>query len=135
MPDTPAPPQDKHQIQVIARAAAILRALQDEPDGLSLGQIAARVGLPRSTVQRIVGALEGEGLLAPAIPGGRMRLGPALLRLAASVETDVAALARPPFVTSLQRDGAGPDDGRIIATDVGIAGVPLERFPDGWKPL
>ena len=41
-------------IQVISRAASILRALRDEPDGLSLGQIATRVELPRSTVQRIV---------------------------------------------------------------------------------
>jgi DNA-binding IclR family transcriptional regulator len=95
MPDSPPQPQHKQQIQVIARAAAILRALQDEAQGLSLGQIAARVGLARSTVQRIVGALEAEGLLAAAKPGGRTRLGPALLRLAASVETDVATLARP----------------------------------------
>ena len=36
---------DKTQVQVIARAAAILRALEDEADGLSLGQIAQRVNL------------------------------------------------------------------------------------------
>ena len=44
-------------IQVIARAANVLRSLEDKPDGLSLGQIAKRVSLARSTVQRIVGAL------------------------------------------------------------------------------
>src|SRR5262249_43222418 len=33
-------PEDKSQVQVIARAAAILRALEEEPTGLSLGQIA-----------------------------------------------------------------------------------------------
>ena len=49
-------------IQVIARAARILRELENEHDGLSLGQIAKRVGLPRSTVQRIVGALTEEHL-------------------------------------------------------------------------
>src|SRR5438132_5068512 len=50
-------PEDKSQVQVIARAAAILRALEEEPAGLSLGQIAQRVALARSTVQRIVAAL------------------------------------------------------------------------------
>lgn len=86
---------EKNQVQVIARAAAILRALEDEKHGLSLGQIAGRVGLARSTVQRIVGALESEKLVVAASPNGRVRLGPALLRLAASVDTDLAAVARP----------------------------------------
>ena len=49
---------DKSQVQVIARAATILRALEEENSGLSLGQIAQRVNLARSTVQRIVAALE-----------------------------------------------------------------------------
>lgn len=91
---------DKNQVQVIARAAAILRALEDERHGLSLGQIAGRVGLARSTVQRIVGALQAEKLVVGASPTGRVRLGPALLRLAASVEIDPARVARP-FIAEL----------------------------------
>ena len=55
-------------IQVIARAANILRALEGEGEGLSLGEIAARVDLPRSTVQRIVTALADEQLLIAAAP-------------------------------------------------------------------
>jgi len=88
-------PNDKSQVQVIARAATILRALEDENAGLSLGQIAQRVNLARSTVQRIVAALECERLVIAATPNGRVRLGPALLRLAASVRSDFIALARP----------------------------------------
>lgn len=87
--------QDKSQVQVIARAATILRALEQESAGLSLGQIAQRVNLARSTVQRIVAALEAEKLLIAASPMGRVRLGPAILRLAASVRSDFVALARP----------------------------------------
>ena len=87
--------QVQSQIQVIARAAAILRALEHEPAGLSLGQIAQRVGLARSTVQRIVAALEAEKFLIAASPNGRVRLGPTILRLAASVRTDFVAVARP----------------------------------------
>jgi len=51
---------DKSSVQVIARAATILRALEEENAGLSLGQIAQRVNLARSTVQRIVAALQSE---------------------------------------------------------------------------
>jgi DNA-binding IclR family transcriptional regulator len=91
---------DKSQVQVIARAATILRALEDEAAGLSLGQLAQRVNLARSTVQRIVAALEAEKLVIAASPTGRVRLGPAILRLAASVSTDFAALARP-FIVKL----------------------------------
>ena len=86
---------EKSQVQVIARAATILRALEEESTGLSLGQIAQRVNLARSTVQRIVAALECEKLVIAATPTGRVRLGPAILRLAASVRSDFIALARP----------------------------------------
>jgi IclR family transcriptional regulator, acetate operon repressor len=86
---------DKSQVQVIARASTILRALEQENAGLSLGQIAQRVNLARSTVQRIVAALECEKLVIAATPNGRVRLGPAILRLAASVRSDFLALARP----------------------------------------
>jgi DNA-binding IclR family transcriptional regulator len=89
------PMAEKSQVQVIARAAAILHALEDETSGLSLGQIAQRVGLARSTVQRIVAALETEKLVIAASPNGRVRLGPTILRLAASVRTDFNSLARP----------------------------------------
>ena len=88
-------PGGRNLVQVITRAAAILRALEGMPDGLSLAQIAGRVGLARSTVQRLAGALEAEQLLIAASPNGRVRLGPSLLRLAASVQTDFVTLARP----------------------------------------
>ena len=65
----------KDGIQVIARAAAVLRALKDSQTGLSLGQIADRVALPRSTVQRIVAALIDERLLIATRAAG-VRLGP-----------------------------------------------------------
>jgi DNA-binding IclR family transcriptional regulator len=82
-------------IQVISRAAAILRALADEEAGLSLGQIAVKVGLPRSTVQRIVHALAEEGLLMAASPSGRVRLGMAILALANKSKIDIVEVAHP----------------------------------------
>src|SRR5947207_8467931 len=76
-------------IQVIARAADILRALVNQPEGLSLSQIARQVGLARSTVHRIVMALEAERFVIPHSPNGRIRLGPGLVPLAASVHLEL----------------------------------------------
>lgn len=89
---------ERQPIQVIGRAARILRALEGEEAGLSLGQIAQRVGLARSTVQRIVEALSVEQLLIAASPTGRVRLGPALVRLGSSASLDIDQLLRPIIV-------------------------------------
>lgn len=86
--------------QVIARAAAVLRALENRPAGLNLSQLAKEAGLPRTTVHRIVAALEAQQLVVQHAL--KVRLGPALVRLAASVQTDFAAVARP-FVEALGR--------------------------------
>ena len=64
------------KVQVISRAAEILRLLAQETGGLSLGQIATRVDLPRSTVQRIVSALSTEGFVSAEKGNGGIRLGP-----------------------------------------------------------
>lgn len=88
-------PARSEGIQVISRAAAILRTLADNPRGLSLGEIAKAVQLPRSTVQRIVDALDGEGLVVSGALTGGVRLGPALLPLAAGARFEIAELIRP----------------------------------------
>ena len=66
----------KQSIQVLSRAANVLRALEGEPEGLSLGQISQRVGLARSTVQRIVDALRSEQFVIAASPTAGVRLRP-----------------------------------------------------------
>ncbi len=81
-------------IQVITRAAKILNVLGEQPNGMSLGEIAQAVGLPRSTVQRIVAALDSVQMIRIQGAGG-VRLGPALLRLVSAVHTDVVEIARP----------------------------------------
>lgn len=90
-----SPAEERTGIQVIARAASILRALEDKPDGLSLGAIAKEVGLPRSTVQRIVGALDAEKFVIAASPEGRVRLGPGLVPLGSAAKADFDHIVRP----------------------------------------
>jgi len=109
-------PRDPAQMQLISRAAAVMRTLENEPEGLSLGAIAGRLNLPRSTVQRIVNALEVEDLLIAASPKARVRLGPALARLAASVEMSAAKLARP-LMEQMARDLGETVDLSVLASD------------------
>ncbi len=93
-----SPPNEKINsrtgIQVIARAAAILRTLQNNPEGLSLAEIAKSLDLPRSTVQRIVEALDVENLVIAASRIRGVRLGPALLALAASARFEISEVAK-----------------------------------------
>ncbi|WP_204355869.1 IclR family transcriptional regulator [Marinobacter bohaiensis] len=79
--------------QVVARAAAVLKALETQAHGMSLGEIAKQTGLPRTTVHRLVASLEGQQLVITTTNG--IRLGPALARLAAAAHVDVADIARP----------------------------------------
>jgi DNA-binding IclR family transcriptional regulator len=98
----------KDGIQVIARAAAVLRALKDSQTGLSLGQIADRVALPRSTVQRIVAALIDERLLIATRAAG-VRLGPELQALAEAARTNTVDLCRPHLTALMAATGETAD--------------------------
>jgi DNA-binding IclR family transcriptional regulator len=102
-------PKSREGIQVIARAAAVLRALKDSPGGLSLGQIAQAIGLPRSTVQRIVAALIEERLLISSRRSGGIRLGPALQVLAEAARTSAVELCRPFLADLMTRTGETVD--------------------------
>lgn len=83
--------------KVIARAAQLLRAIEDDPDGVTITTLARRTGMPRSTVHRLVSALEAEQLLING--AGKVRVGPALARMAASAHIDVVSLSRPAIET------------------------------------
>lgn len=87
-------PSSRNGIQVIARAAAILRVLREDPDGLSLAQIADRVDLPRSTVQRIIAALQEERLVISSGAGGSIRLGPEITAMAEKARYSVVEECR-----------------------------------------
>ncbi|HEV7722932.1 MAG TPA: IclR family transcriptional regulator [Iamia sp.] len=88
-------------MQGIERAASVLRAVGGGGGGLKLAEVVAAVGLPKTTVHRVIGALEAEGLLRVDI-GGRIWLGPALRELARVAATDLAAQVRP-AVAALHR--------------------------------
>jgi len=103
-------------VQVIARAADILRVLKTDNQGLSLGQIAERVSLPRSTVQRIVNALLAERLVMAASAEGGLRLGPEIQALAAGGRINVAELIHP-ILADLAKDCGETVDLSIFRDD------------------
>ena len=104
------------RIQVVSRAADILRALKSDNRGLSLGGIAGQVGLPRSTVQRIVNALVAERLVAPNAASGGYQLGPEILALAQAARRDVAGALRP-AIEALSRDTGETVDLAVLRDD------------------
>ncbi len=81
---TPSVADGKSGVQVLARASEILRLLNSYPTGLTQTDVGERLGLARSTVSRLLMALEAEGFVVSVGPRGRYRLGPELVRLAAS---------------------------------------------------
>lgn len=96
LPDRPDRSDGGRQgIQVVARAADILRTLKEDTSGPSLGAIARRVHLPRSTVQRIVNALVAEDLVSPVPASTGYMIGPEILALAQAGHRDVAKCLHP----------------------------------------
>ena len=89
--------------QAIDRAAQLLVCVVESARAPSIGELAKREGLPKSTTSRLVAALERQGLVQRLGDRGRLRPGPVLLRYAS-------------------RDGAG--------TLVELAGPSLRRLAE-----
>lgn len=93
------------RVQSIARAFDVLASLAEGPRGVT--EVAARAGLPKSTVARMLGALALEGAVEQ-IPGDtRYRLGPRLGALATGVRPTrrLVSIAHPYLVELANRTG------------------------------
>ncbi|WP_170518711.1 IclR family transcriptional regulator [Ruegeria atlantica] len=120
---------DKGGIQVISRAASILRVLKETQSGMSLGKIAERVDLPRSTVQRITSALAEEKLVIADANGGGLRLGPELSALAGAAQYSVVEHCRLLLTELTQKTGETTD----LAVMRGIGMVFLDQVPGVYR--
>jgi DNA-binding IclR family transcriptional regulator len=85
-------------VQSIQRAFALLRALAVGQAGIT--ELAERVELPKSTVSRLLSALEAEGAVEQVEIGGDYQLGAGLIDLAGSTTPgrNLIAAARPHLV-------------------------------------
>ena len=90
-------------VQSIERAFAILRTLAVGPSGVT--ELANRVDLPKSTVARLLNALETERAIEQDQVGGEYRLGPAIEEIAggSSQGRSLIAAAQPFLVDLSER--------------------------------
>ncbi|WP_170560669.1 IclR family transcriptional regulator [Ruegeria atlantica] len=119
----------KGGIQVISRAASILRVLKENQSGMSLGKIAERVDLPRSTVQRITSALAEEKLVIADANGGGLRLGPELSALVGAAQYSIVEHCRLLLTELTQKTGETTD----LAVMRGIGMVFLDQVPGVYR--
>ena len=82
-------------VQSIERAFAVLRSLASGPAGVT--DIADRMGLPKSTVSRLLSTLEELGAVEQVAAGGNYRIGWAMIELSAAARPgrSLVSLARP----------------------------------------
>jgi IclR family acetate operon transcriptional repressor len=71
-----------HYIELIGKAVSLLETLRDDPDGLSLQDLADRTGLVKSSAHRILNSLKRHGYVEQESVGGPYRLGIEVMRLA-----------------------------------------------------
>jgi DNA-binding IclR family transcriptional regulator len=112
-------------VQVIARAARILRVLEERPEGLTLAEIARQVGLARSTVQRILTALANEDFVVEAQPGRGARIGPGLARIAASLASNLTEILHARLVALRDEFGETVD----LSILSGASAVFIDQIP------
>lgn len=67
--------------QTVARAIALLRALDDSHPERGLSELSEHVGLNKTTTHRLLSALEAEGLIMRGSAAGQYRLGVELIAL------------------------------------------------------
>jgi len=92
-------------VQSIERAFTLLRALAVGAAGVT--DLAERVDLPKSTVARLLNALETEGAVTQDEVGGDYRLGEGLLDIAGATQPgrNLVATARPHLLELTERIG------------------------------
>jgi DNA-binding IclR family transcriptional regulator len=88
---------DNHHIELISKTVAIIEALRDRPEGLSLHEISLQTGQVKSSVHRILRSLAHYGYIEQSARGGCYRLGIQFLPVANSVRigSNLVEIARP----------------------------------------
>lgn len=90
--------ENRYQVQSVARAASLLNEIANHgPNGLSVTEVAERLGVAKSTALALARTLAESGLLRAVDPGPRYVLGLNLLRLGDLVgqQTSIAELGLP----------------------------------------
>ena len=122
MNGSPAAPA--HGTTAVDRGADLLVRVLESEEPVALTDLASAAGLPKSTASRLVSALERRGLIEQDGERGRLRPGPAILRVAerGMLERNIVEVSRPALDALAQATGEtinlavpGPDGVEHIA--------------------
>jgi len=139
-------PMARHRIPVIDRMMDVLALLEKRNNGASIRELVEHLGLPRTTVYRILNTLHYHDVVRRT-PDGAYRLGPRLLALAARTlpdaeDYDLAALSRPHLEALAEKTGEGCKvsilDGRAVLVVAAVQGTreyALTVVPGQHQPL
>lgn len=100
-------------VNVLSKAVQVLKACHRLGGGLSLGELAKEIGIPRSTVQRIVQTLAAEGFLVSSGAAHSISLGPELLAMGAASAMDIVERTHPLLKDLARQTGETVDLSRL----------------------
>ena len=119
-----SPAAPAHGTTAVDRGADLLVRVLESEEPVALTDLASAAGLPKSTASRLVSALERRGLIEQDGERGRLRPGPAILRVAerGMLERNIVEVSRPALDALAQATGEtinlavpGPDGVEHIA--------------------
>lgn len=96
-----------HGTAAVDRGADLLLRVLESEQPVALTELSSATGIPKSTASRLLSALERRGLIEQDGPRGRLRPGPAILRVAERrmLERTVVEVARPSLDALAQASG------------------------------
>ena len=113
-------------VAAVERALEVLDVLASSPEGLSVSEVARRIGVNASSASRLLGTLE-RGDVVQREASGRYRLGLHLVALADGVlaRLDVRELARP----LLRRLAAATGESATLSVPAGSEAITVDFVP------
>ncbi|HET7051106.1 MAG TPA: IclR family transcriptional regulator [Solirubrobacteraceae bacterium] len=118
------PRTQAHGVAAVDRGAELLVRVLESKQPIALSELASASGIPKSTASRLITALERRGLVEQDGPRGRLRPGPAILRVAERglLERNVVEMSRASLEALGEASGetinlavAGPDGVEHVA--------------------
>ncbi len=99
--------QSKGSVQSLDRAFGLLGIVAAAPEGIALGALAQQADLAPSTTHRLLGALEGQGMVAFDAQAGAWQIGLKAFQIGAAFlhRRDFVAAARAPMRRLMQESG------------------------------
>jgi len=112
-----------HGTAAVDRSADLLLRVLESDQPIALTELAAASGIPKSTASRLLSALERRGLIEQDGQRGRLRPGPAILRVAerSMLERNVVELARSSL--DVLADASGETINLAVPGQVGVEHV------------